>query len=369
VGFRRGLEIALGVASLLACGCVGGGTLGSAPSDPRCGATPRVLVDASSYPVTPGAVTVAVTALAVDGLELYYVLTEAGTPTTSPAGIIPAEAGAVMRVATVGGQPVQVAGGYAFSAPLFTPTSMILGESGIDAGGLDRGPIVSIPLEGGPLTTLVPPQDSSLPQSPLVTDGTFVYFLSESGVEAAPASADYPAPHPTLLTSAHPSVFGVYGQRVLLFFGGDTGEVDSFPVGASDPGMMTTLATGLPDGATATAACGSDVCVLNEPDNLVYEIDPSSGTTRTIAEVTGRFSDTRNMVSDGATLFIEGTSMVSGQKTIARVANDGTPAIPVVTIPNDLRDSALAVDDACVYFATPTGIFSVAKTAVRATVP
>src|SRR5262249_12533255 len=147
-------RIPLGAALLLACGCESA-TLGGAPSDGRCGATPRLLLDASSYPVSPGATDIYVSALVVDGPDLYYVLTESapsGTPGYGPDGgatnvrygqdggvaggggdviIIPAEPGFLMRVPAAGGQPVQVAGGYAFSAPVFTPSSMILGESAI----------------------------------------------------------------------------------------------------------------------------------------------------------------------------------------------------------------------------------------------
>lgn len=347
---------------------VAGASGAAGAADSRCGSVPRMLVDASSYPVTPGAVTIGVSALAVDGLDLYYVLGESGTPTSGPDIIVPIKAGAVMRVPTVGGRPIQVAGGYSFSAPLFTATSMILGESTIDGLGVDDGAIVSIPRDGGPQTTLVNPgtRDSLLPlsdQSPL-TDGTFVYYPSENGVEAALASTDSPGTQPTLLTSESPFAMGISGQRLLL---STAEEVKSLPLGVGDAGTETTLATGLPDGAMAEAPCGSNACWLSEPFVSLLQIDLAGDPPKTI-NLGSSFSSALNMVSDGETVFIEGGAYDSPfPTTIVSLSNDGVPSLPIVSMPQGSR--ALAVDDACLYFSTSAGIFSVVRTAVGARVP
>jgi hypothetical protein len=369
-----GWGAAWGAASLLATGCLGAGTLGDAPANGRCGATPRLLVSASSYPVTPGATDVYVSAIAVDGPDVYYVLSEWGANISYGELIVePQEAGAVMRVPAAGGQPVQVAGGYVFEAPTFTPTSLILGEANLVDGGTSGGAIVSLPRDGSPPTTLVglDTNDWFAPsgQSP-VTDGTFVYYVDELGVEVVPASPDSAGGKPTLIASESPFRLGIFGQRLLLF---TSGAVESLPLGSSDAATETTLATGLPDGAVEVAACGNNACWLDEPLSVLEEIDPAGGPVKTIANLSGQFQSTGNVVFDGTTFFIEGTyaeevSTGLGTMAIARVPGDGGPSVRLVTVPESHGGGALAVDDACVYFASSAGIFSLAKTAEGAVV-
>jgi hypothetical protein len=82
------------------------------------------------------------------------------------------------------------------------------------------------------------------------------------------------------------------------------------------------------------------------------------------------FLDADNMVSDGRSFFIEGAlRATNGTSTIARVSANGGPPAPLVTIPETYALGGLAVDDACVYFSTSNGIFSVAKTVVGESVP
>jgi hypothetical protein len=199
---------------------------------------------------------------------------------------------------------------------------------------------------------------------PPVTDGTFVYYVSEYGVEAAPVSPSSAGTKPTLLATESPFEMGIYGQNLLLFL---SGGVQSLPLGASAAESATTLATGLPNGGLAAAACGGEICWLNEPYSVLMEIDPASGATRQIANLSNVLGSTNNMVSDGTALFIEGGFDPSGARTIVRMSNDGAPPLPVVTLADG--GGTLAVDDECVYFSSPTGISSLAKTTLGAHVP
>jgi hypothetical protein len=386
-----GWGAAWGAASLLASGCLGAGTLGEAPANGRCGATPRLLVSASSYPVTPGATDVHVSAIAVEGSDVFYVLSEWGGlgPTANDAGsgavtdpqsdggfvipsggsvvLIPQAAGAVMRVPVAGGQPEQIAGGYMFGAPALTSTSMILAEANVVDGGVSGGAIVLVPRDGSPPTTLAATSDwlVGFGRPPPVTDGTSVYYVDELGVEVIPASPDSAGAKPTLVSSESPFSLGILGQRLVLF----TSEgAESLPLGSSDAATETALATGLPDGTAAdVAACGNNACWLEGDTGVLQKIDPAGGPPRTIANLSGQLQSTGNVVFDGTTFFIEGTTRAwntgSQTATIVKVPGQGGPSVPLVT-----GGGALAVDDACVYFASSSGIFSLAKTAEGAVV-
>jgi hypothetical protein len=369
--------VAAAVASLLVTACRYQASEGVLPPDDRCSTTPRLLVSASSYPVTTGAVTVYVSAIAVVGLDVYYVVTEEGPVSGGPALIVPSKAGAVMRVPVAGGQPVLVADGYSFHAPIFTATSLILGEAAVEAdGSLEGAAIVSIPLSGGSPTTLVQPatRDSLQPfDPPPVTDGTFVYYVSENGVEAAAVSPDPAGSIPTLLISESPFRLGIFGQRLLLF---TQGSVESVPLGSSIAPTKTTLATGLPDGSVDVTGCGANACWLNLPYGTLLEIDPMGGPANTLAQLTPQLEGVSEIAFDGRTFFVAGamwppsapevTVQLSG--VIGRVPREGGPAVAVVTAPASHIDT-LAVDDECIYFAAPPGIFSVAKTVEGTVVP
>jgi hypothetical protein len=370
-----GWGAAWAAASLLVTGCLGAGTLGDAPPNARCGATPRLLVSANSYPVTPGATQVYVSAIVVEGSDVYYVLHDDGADVDYGELIVePVETGAVMRVPAGGGQPVQVADGYLFAPPAFTSTTVILGEANVVNGGASGGAIVSIPRDGSPPTTLVELATNDwlvdFGRPPLVTDGTFVYYVDQLGVEVVPTSPASAGAKPTLLSSESPISIGIVGQRLLLF---TSGAVESIPLGSSDAATETTLATGLPDGAVEVAACGNNACWLDEPFSVLEEIDPAGGPVKTIANLSGQFQSTGNVVFDGTTFFIEGTyaeevSTGLGTMAIARVPGDGGPSVRLVTVPETYGGGALAVDDACVYFASSAGIFSLAKSAEGAVV-
>jgi hypothetical protein len=194
--------------SSLSGGAGGPGADGGAdlPQDGRCGPTPRLLVSASTHPVpaSSGGLAVNVGALRVNGADVYYVIYIVQTDFPST----PYLAGSVMRVPSGGGQPTQVATGYFFGPPVFTPTSVILGEGNVYPNTGDDL-IVSVPLGGGPPTTLVTLTDGDGLAVGPVTDGTFVYFVDGGGVRAISLASASAGAAPTELTSEVPSDIGI----------------------------------------------------------------------------------------------------------------------------------------------------------------
>ena len=366
-----------GAPSLLATGCLGTDLPGDAPSDGRCGSTPRLLASASSYPVTPGAVVVWVSAIAVEGSDLYYVLSEEGA---SPPGFDKIEVqspGAVMRVPAAGGQPVQVAGGYLFQPPVFTPARLILQEAAVNPNGsVEAAAIVLLPRGGGSPTTLVDPLSDKAASPfgpPPVTDGTFVYYVSGNrAVEAIPVDPASPGVQPTPIGQSNPSGMSVVGQHLLLVTGEDLESI-SLPAGAgSNPTPLVFALAGDGD----PIPCGASACWL-DPTSSLLEIDPAGGYATAIADLSSHFFRADGVAFDGATFFVSGsayspvssTVRIADKGAIARVPWQGGSPIDVVVTARGSNVGPFTVDDECLYYSTPTGIYSVSKAATGAVSP
>jgi hypothetical protein len=88
--------------------------------------------------------------------------------------------------------------------------------------------------------------------------------------------------------------------------------------------------------------------------------------TGAVAPVPAAVTEFSYLLFDGTDFFIIGRQGATQTTSIARVPPGGPPVI-VATLP--YQSSGLAVDDACVYFGTPTGIFSLHKGAQNVVVP
>jgi hypothetical protein len=336
-----------GAASILAVGCHSGSLV---TDNGRCGPAPKLLVAANAYPGGSDAAVapLAVGTMTLDGKDLYVVLNPLAPGSST---------GAVMRVSTYGGSPVSVAEGYLFDPPAFTPTSVILGyvDSNVNAAS-----IVAFARSGNGGGTLA---NLTTLSAPPITDGVSVYFVDDGGVESVPVDVAAAPPAPTLLATAFPTSIGVFGQRLLMLE--PDGSVDSLPIGA-DGGVATTIGRGSAAVAGSLVPCGASACWLGT--GVVYQIDPSSGPLATLAALTGPVAFPEGLVYDGTNFFISGLSTAGGASSaIASVPGQGGAEVLVATVPSS--PGAIAVDDACVYFATSTGIFSLLKSAQGVVVP
>jgi hypothetical protein len=317
----------------------------------RCGPNPKVLVSAGSYPQMSdaGGVPFTVGSMTLDGSDLYVVLDPA-SPGSS--------AGEVMRVSTHGGSPVLLAAGYLFDRPAFTPTSVILEYLDSNAGAASIAAFARDGNGGGALANF----SSSALGAPPVTDNASVYFVDGGGVESAPVEPAATPPAPTLLATDFPTSLGIFGQRLLMLQ--PDGSADSLPL-ATDGGAATALGKGSAAVPGSLVSCGASACWLGT--GVIYQADPVAGPVAPLATLTGPVAAPSGLAFDGTNFFVSGQSGPSaGSSAIVSIPGGGGSQVVVAMLPSS---SAIAVDDACVYFSTSTGIFSLLKSATGAVIP
>ena len=353
MNYELRLLVLLGAVGIAAAGCHGADA--PMPQTSRCGPTPRLLVSAASYWQADAGDGIAnIVGMAVGGSDLYFSVAIDSTT-------VPMNPGALMHVSTYGGAATQLADGYQFQTPVVTPTSVIVGV--LDESSLSGG-ILSIPRNGGSPTSLVvlPGDELSLPP---VTDGTSVYFNTDAGaVEAVPLT---PGGSPAVLApqgSTYLVGMGVFGQRLVLLHNG--GRLDEIPIGSSDAGGETMLRQspdplGVPG---SFISCGAAACWIGY-SGVIEELDPTSGAISMLpgGPIPGQVS----LSFDGTNFFgvAESDPGTSARTvTIERVPQQGGASVTVAILPPSAYNAAvLAVDDACVYFNTPTGIYSLSSSA------
>ncbi len=350
----------LGAAVILAAGC----SRSLTPENGRCGPTPHLLVGASSYPVDAdvGSAQVVVTGMVLDGSDLYFVVNGSPAPGNLVQLLVP---GAVMRVSTYGGAPTEIAGGYAFELPTLTPTSLLLGEIDVTPSGSEVD-IASVPRDGGSPTILATLTNDQLRTSP-VTDGTSVYFSDIHGLESVPLSPTSPPAAPTTLLPLDSANIGVFGQRLLLVM--PDGDVESLPIAPGDAGTSTTsLGAGSAPLPQTLIPCGSNACWLAAGE--IDQVDPTAGPPTTIATMIAlseSVAEPSGLVFDGKTFFVVGVGGSSAASAaIVSVPSQGGVQNVVAILPSP---GPIAVDDACVYFSTSTGIFSLLKNSAGVVIP
>jgi hypothetical protein len=348
----------MGMVGIAAAGCHGADTL--TPQAARCGATPRLLVSAASYwEADAGSGTASVVGMAVGGSDIYFSVVVDSTPP------VPIRPGALMHVSTDSGAATQLVGGYEFQAPVVTPTSVIVGV--LDASSYAGG-ILSVPRNGGAATPLLTFNDELF--LPPVTDGASLYFIDNAGVQSIPLAAGAAAASPTQLSSEQPlGGLGVFGQRLLLL--SQAGAIEEISIGSRAAGAETVLDVGTGDWVRQSLiTCGVNACWL--ANGAVQEIDPIGGGVSTPASLSGGLvMNPMFFAFDGTNFFVLGTSTstASGDMAIERIPPGGAP-VTVANLPSSQFSlSGFAVDDACVYFTTPAGIYSLSSSAEGVVVP
>lgn len=353
----------VGVTAMLAAGCHGQSL---EPQNGRCGPTPHLLASAAVFPAPDAASERAVLAgMAVDGADLFFAI---GATWADPGNLlgVPASPGALMQVSTFGGTPQQIATGYDFGwTPVVTPTSVIVGVTSASSN-VDPS-ILSVPRNGDAAVPLVALTYDSLFTVP-VTDGTSVYFADDAGVESVPLAPGASPAAPTQLSSQYPVSLGVFGQRLLLLLA--SGQVEGIPIGAGDAGAADApLGAGFADPVPQSLiACGATACWM--AGGAIEQMDPAGGTVTALASLAGGpVADPSILLFDGTNFFVLGSagSYATANAAIARVPAKGGAPVVVATLPPS--SAGLAVDDACVYFGTSTGIFSLLKDAEGVVVP
>jgi hypothetical protein len=350
MNYQLRLLVLLGMLGILAAGCHGGDTLTSQRA--RCGPTPTLLLPASAYQqVDAAAGENDVLGIAVDGSDLYFSVA------------LTYKAGALMRVSTSGGPVTELASGYQFHPPAVTPTSVVVGYYDYSSY---TGGILSVPRSGGAATPLVDLGSDDL-IAPPVTDGTSVYFVTAYGfVEAAPLTPGASPTSPTLLGSGHGAAHGmaVAGQDVFV----NDGQISELSIGASDAGRGTTLGpTNGPAEPLSLIACGADACWVPSGDSPdIEQFDPVGGALTPVAGLPDSVAGANALLFDGSSFFVVGSTVLppsSGDSiwTIERIPPQGAPAA-VATVPQSALGD-IALDDACLYVATPTGIYSLSTSA------
>ncbi len=344
----------LGGVGIVVAGCHGADTL--TPQTARCGPTPRLLVNATSYwPADAGAPTASIVGMALDGSDLYF------SVVLPPAAAVPQ--GAFMHVSTNTGALTKLADGYEFQMPIVTPTSVIVGV--IDPSTY-LGGILSVPRNGGAATPVATFNDELAqvrsrrsPTEPPSTSSTApAYSLFRSTVGAAPAS-------PTQVASGQPSGLFVSGQRLLLLTEGTFMQI---PIGSGDAGGESLFAVApLGELPGSLIPCGANACWLTNDglgDDTVRQIDPTSGEISTLASVSGGpAAEAELFAFDGTNFFVLGTSAGSAAAAIERISPPGGAPVIVANLPSFNDAGPFAVDDACVYFSTPAGIYSLSSSA------
>jgi len=349
----------LGTLATVAPGCHGDALT---PTTPRCGPTPRLLVSAANYwPGHAGDGAAYVAGMALDGSDLYY-------SAVIPASQLPIKPGALMHVSTNSGAVMQLADGYQFQLPIVTPASVVMGV--IDESSY-LGGILSVPRNGGAATPLAT-FDDELWMTPPVADETSLYFVDNAGVQSVPLTAGAAPASPTPVTNGQPNGLAVFGDRLLLL---SQGTVNEIPIGPSGAGTPTILGFG--PGLELRGSlipCGANACWLTSGDtvgdNLVEQIDLTTGAVSTIASESSALYPFY-FAFDGTDFFVLAVSgNASSSAAIQRFSGLDAAPVTVANLPSsDANTGGFAVDDACVYFTTGAGIYSLSKSAQDVSVP
>jgi len=343
-----------GLACILMAACSSNGNLTS--QNGRCGPMPNLLVSSASLPGADAGSGHFIVGMALDGSDLYF---SVGTDPYS-GSVFP---GSLMHVSTLGGPATQLASGYQFQAPVVTSTSVIVGAN---SPSTFTGAILSIPRGGGAPTPLVDLGNDELVTRP-ATDGTTLYFAANAGVQSVSLTPDPSPALPTMLSSDNASGLGLFGQTLLVLV---HGRINGIPIGSSAGGAEVQLA--VPPGPPASAsqpliACGANVCWVAQ---TIEQMAPAGGPVTTPVNLPNEpYLAPPSLLSDGTNFFVVVSPGNSYNNTaIERAPLQGGAAATVATLSSSTV-LGLAADDACLYFSTQTGIYSLLKSAEGVVIP
>ncbi len=305
------------------------------PTIAKCSATPRKIVDGSTFAPSTGIVAVSAPVVAIEGGYLYYTLAyEATSGGTAPTGH-------VMRVAVDrdGALPEP----FADSAH---PVQLVIAAQTVWFADDVAGGVHAVPVAGGSARLAA---DVAGPGW-LAHDDANVYFQDTAGIESVPLAGG--AVHH--IANQVVFSFGVIaGNVVQADFQG--GTVSSVPVAG---GAATQLASGQL-GPLYPVSCGTSVCWvdggnLQSLEGTLVAVAPGGASPLVTA---ARLFHPHGVLTDGTHLFV---SAEGDGYTLSRVAMDGSTLDAIAQSPGL---SSIAIDDDCVYWSALDGLYSLRKDA------
>jgi hypothetical protein len=318
-------------------GLVDGGDAGAsegqeASAAAKCGAVPTLLVDYVLQVPDAGRTAVVMPDIAVNATDLYYLVSW-----YEPVGSSAPITGYLMRIPLGGGTAVRMAsihGDGSQSAPQLlavTPSAAIFGTGVGSDGGTDE--LVSVAAKGGEATVLA---TTSGIATAIVTDDQNVYFVDHEGTKSVPLTGG-------TIRTLGPVVFsiGVAGQK--LYLAGAT--LSSVPV---QGGPITVVASD--QSSMFPIGCGSTVCWLDS-DGQLMRLGPG-GTPVVLFQ---GFTEPHALVFDGNDFFF--TVGASGLALFRVPSAGGTGAV----VESEVGITGLALDEACIYWSSISGIWSLAR--------
>jgi hypothetical protein len=322
-----------------------GGALGNTSSHPSCGSTPTRFLSMSDL-ASPGMGLSAAMDLAVNATDLYV----ADSTDTGALLRVPLRGGATMRIAAVEGSEQSMA---------LSTDYVVFSEAHAGNAGGWSGEIVRIGLDGSDRTVLfsgdVAVASIFGPAGTLVTDGKNAYFATGGGVMSVPLSG---GPATTLTT--HTGAIALVGSSVVV---ADSAAGGLFRVPVAG-GSATTLVSGLTGNLGPVVACGSSVCWASE-----VEVGPSMQGTATLQQLDA--SGGATTLSQGDALYVVYRLLFDGTEFFATMLADASvgslarvPAAGGTPVVGGDFGAGIAVDDECLYVADIIdGVYSVAKDA------
>ncbi|HXJ19052.1 MAG TPA: hypothetical protein VMT03_02380 [Polyangia bacterium] len=325
----------------------------SAPADPRCDGTPRMLANARSLQIAGNAspVSARLGNIAVKGAAVYYTVWGTSLPDGST--------GALMQVPVTGGASTVVATG---NIGQFVTTDSLAVFAAPDDTGMEVS-IATVPLAGGaPATVATIPGSTTYGLS---ADDDFIYLAARDEVSAIPLHPAAGSDAFILITkdippNQSPEGLGLFGNQ--LIFGLTQGGIESVPLPPRTNSPVTTLGAGS-DGGLAVLPCGPSSCWVGWGGVGLEEIDSTGNVLSTLSTGSLRWGA---VASDGTTFYLVGNgALLYGDLVpgfLARVA----PSNGAVTTVGSMEEALdVAVDDECVYWASESGVFSLSKSATQ----
>jgi hypothetical protein len=197
-------------------------------------------------------------------------------------------------------------------------------------------------------------------------DSLNVYFIDQDGLKSvALAGGTVRLVSGAVTSSTANGTLAIVGSSAILgccsvpLVGSTAGQVLSVPV---DGGPLATLASGQPN-AAFPLACGRDICWWTGPNTGGVAGTNGPGTVARL-QPGGGFTSLPNAPSPAWGLLFDGTDffetvgcdVCSG--TVVRIPASGGAPVGLV------EGLGEALDDECLYYSNPDGIFSVAKSYV-----
>ncbi len=348
--------MAVGALGLVACAAVRSGAGGgasdggvtspaeaSAPSGPKCGATVTRIVDLSALAADVGAFGLYGVRLAVDATSIYFGYDHALMS-------VPIRGGQVVTRALLPEDPDEL---------IVTSTNIVFPVR--TGTGFDEA-IFSVPIAGGSLTTLATVAPAANGALGFGADDRNVYFVDAQGTKrVAPDGGAVRVINDQVTSATAAGSIAVVGSDLVVpccksdLAQSTVGDVLSVPL---DGGAPTTLATGQPN--AWPLACGSDICwwtgetpfgeVGTSGPGAIARLAPDGG----LMTLPNAPYFPWSFLFDGTDFFeTVGCDVCDG--TLLRIPASGAPVVAMGA------GTFAAVDDECVYFSNPGGIYSVAK--------